>query len=92
METLLPLFVQVVSGAIGAVVAGIIFSNYTLGPLGNILAGIVGGGLGGLVSSQVTRIIGAEGVGEIVADILSGGAGGICLMLLAGFTRRKTTR
>ena len=80
---------QVISGAVGGIVAGIILKNYSLGPLGNILAGIVGGGLGGLIISQAPGIIGAEGFGGIVVDVLSGGVGGGGLMFLAGLARKK---
>jgi len=47
METLLPLIIQLVSGALGGNVAGSLLKNFSLGTLGNSIAGIVGGGLGG---------------------------------------------
>ena len=89
METLLPLVVHIVCGLIGGVTAGIFFRSYSLGPLGNILAGIVGGGLGGLIGAEVAGIISAAGVDGIIIDVLFGGVGGGGFMLATGLARKK---
>jgi uncharacterized membrane protein YeaQ/YmgE (transglycosylase-associated protein family) len=47
MEALLPLLIQLASGALGGNVAGSLLKNLSLGTLGNSVAGAVGGGLGG---------------------------------------------
>ena len=43
MSTLLPLLIQLASGAIGGNVAGNLLKTLSLGVLGNSVAGIVGG-------------------------------------------------
>ena len=53
---LLPLIIQLASGAVGGNVAGSLMKNMSLGTLGNSLAGILGGGLGG-------QILGMLGMG-----------------------------
>ena len=47
MENLLPIIIQLISGAVGGNVAGALMKNLSLGTLGNSIAGILGGGLGG---------------------------------------------
>ena len=44
MGNLLPLIIQLVSGAVGGNVAGSMMKNSSLGTLGNSIAGIAGGG------------------------------------------------
>ena len=48
------LIIQLVSGAVGGNIAGLLMSKFNLGPIGNSIAGIVGGGLGGQLLSMVT--------------------------------------
>ena len=42
MESLLPLIIQLVSGAVGGNVAGSLMKKFSLGTLGNSLVGILG--------------------------------------------------
>ena len=53
MSGLLPLIIQLVSGAVGGNVAGSLFKNLSLGTLWNSVAGIAGGGLGGTILSML---------------------------------------
>ena len=46
--------ISLITGAIGGNVAGAIFKNLTLGPLGNTLAGVVGGGVGAEILNALT--------------------------------------
>lgn len=46
--------ISLITGAIGGNVAGAIFKNLTLGPLGNTIAGLVGGGAGTAILNAVT--------------------------------------
>jgi len=46
METLI---MNLISGALGGNAAGKLFSNLSLGTIGNSIVGIVGGGLGGKI-------------------------------------------
>ena len=47
MEGLLPVLIQLVSGALGGNVAGKAMKNLSLGTLWNSVVGILGGGIGG---------------------------------------------
>ena len=47
MGNLVPLIIQLVSGAVGGNIAGSLMKKSSLGTLLNSLAGIVGGGIGG---------------------------------------------
>ncbi len=67
MESLLPLIIQLVSGAAGGNVAGSLMKNLSLGTIGNSLAGILGGGIGG----QLLGMLGmATGSGWILPTLL----------------------
>ena len=88
METLIPILIQIISGAIGGNIAGALMKNISLGTIGNSLAGIVGGGLGG----QILGMSGAASAGGIITEILSGGVGGGVLMMIIGFIRKIITK
>ena len=51
---MLPLIIQLISGAVGGNVAGALMKNFNLGPIGNSIAGLIGGGLGGQLLSMLT--------------------------------------
>ena len=46
---ILGLIIQLIAGAVGGNIAGATLKNFSLGPIGNSLAGIVGGGIGGQI-------------------------------------------
>ena len=90
MESLLPLIINLVSGAAGGNIAGKLFKNINLGTLMNSVAGIVGGGLGG----QLLGMLGMGGSGSmdamgIIQSVASGGVGGGVLMAIIGFIKNK---
>ena len=84
MESLLPLIISLVSGAVGGNVAGALLKNFSLGTLGNSIAGIVGGGLG----AQILGMIGGGGLEGIVGQLVGGGVGGGALMVVIGIIRK----
>ncbi|HSB95412.1 MAG TPA: GlsB/YeaQ/YmgE family stress response membrane protein [Spongiibacteraceae bacterium] len=97
MEQLLPLIIQLISGAVGGNVAGAALKNQSLGTLGNSLAGIVGGGIGG----QLLSMLGMAGtaasgggldVGSIVSSLAGGGVGGAVLMVIIGFIKNALSK
>lgn len=47
MEALMPLIIQLISGAVGGNIIGALLKKFSLGVVGNSIAGLVGGGLGG---------------------------------------------
>ena len=71
---LLPLIIQLISGAVGGNVAGGLLKQYSLGTVGNSIAGIIGGGVGGqLLGMLQPALSGAAGggldIGAIVGQI-----------------------
>ena len=85
MEDLMPLLVQLASGAIGGNLAGKLMKDKSLGPLWNSVAGILGGGLGG----QLLGLVGLAGdggmdLGGILGSVGSGGVGGGLVMAIIG--------
>lgn len=93
MESLLPLVIQLVSGAVGGNVAGKALPNMNLGTLGNSIAGIVGGGLGGqilstLLNTSVASNAGALDIGTIIQSVASGGVGGGVLLAVVSIVRK----
>ena len=93
MESLLPLIIQLASGALGGNLAGSLFKNVSLGTIGNSLAGILGGGLGG----QLLGILGVAASGGmdltgILSSVAGGGVGGGVLMAVIGLIRKAIAK
>lgn len=93
MESLLPLIIQLISGAVGGNVAGSLMKDNSLGTLGNSIAGILGGGIGG----QLLGMLGvAAGGGMDLAGILTsvagGGVGGGVLMAIIGVIKKAMAK
>jgi len=84
METLVPLFIHFASGAVGGIVAGVIFKNISLGPIGNALAGLVGGGVAGQMFDIASRI----GLDGMIGDVVIGGVGGGGIMVAIGLAKK----
>ena len=96
---LVPLLVQLASGAVGGNIAGAALKESSLGTLGNSLVGILGGGLGG----QLLTMLGVGGagaaasasgmdIGTIVSSIAGGGVGGGVLMAIIGLIRQQLAK
>jgi uncharacterized membrane protein YeaQ/YmgE (transglycosylase-associated protein family) len=89
--TLIDLIIQIVAGVIGGHAAGATIRNYTLGTIGNTIAGAVGGVAGGALLAQVMPALantaGNVDAGALVGQIVSGGAGGAIFAVLAGLTK-----
>ena len=95
MESLLPMIIQLISGAVGGNVAGSLMKNLSLGTIGNSLVGILGGGIGG----QLMGMLGmgsAAGSGLDIASILStvagGGIGGGVLLAVVGMIKKMLVK
>lgn len=88
---LVPLLIQLASGAVGGNLAGKLLPKNSLGTIGNSIAGIAGGALGG----QLLGMLGMGGdaaasatdIGGIVQNLAGGGAGGGALMVIAGIVK-----
>jgi len=85
---LVPLLIQLASGAVGGNLAGKLLPNQSLGTVGNSIAGILGGGLGGqllsMLSGSGVDAAAAMDMGGIVKNLASGGLGGGALMAIVG--------
>ncbi len=94
MESLLPLIIQLVSGAAGGNVAGSLMKNLSLGTVGNSLAGILGGGIGGQLLGMLGMATGAGemDIGSIIGSIASGGVGGGAVMAVIGMIKKAMAK
>lgn len=90
MESLLPLIIQLVSGAVGGNVAGSLMKDSSLGTLGNSIAGIVGGGIGGQLLGLLGLAVvsGDMDMGSIIGSVAGGGVGGGVLLAVIGVIRK----
>jgi len=103
---LVPLIIQLISGAVGGNIAGALLKKFDLGPIGNSIAGIVGGGIGGQLlgmltsggaaSSAVAAATSAAGSGLDMSTILSsvggGGIGGAVVMAIVGLIKSQMSK
>ena len=80
MEALMPLIIQLISGAVGGNIIGALVKKISLGFLGNTVAGLVGGGLGGHFLSSMLG-------GGMVGDIGAAAGGGGVLMIIIGLIK-----
>jgi len=99
MENIIPLIIQLISGAVGGNVAGALFKNISLGTLWNSVAGIVGGGLGGQILQALLGVgagcVAAGGgvdIGSILSQVAGGGVGGGVLMAIIGLIRSAMSK
>ncbi len=72
------LLIQLVSGAVGGNVAGMGLKKYSLGTLGNSIAGI----LGGVIGAQILGTLIASTAEGILDDVDSGTIGDAVLMII----------
>jgi len=92
---IVPLLIQLVSGAVGGNLAGSLMKNFSLGTLWNSVVGIVGGGLGGRLFSLLKVALSGSGsmdLGSIVGDIAGGGVGGGVLMAIVGAIKKAMAK
>ena len=90
---ILPLIIQLVSGAVGGNVAGSLLKKYSLGTLGNSIVGILGGGLGGqLLGMLGLATSGGMDLAGILSSIASGGVGGGVVMAIIGLIRQAMSK
>ena len=86
MEGMLPLIINLISGAVGGNIAGGLLKNLSLGTMGNSIVGILGGGAGGALLGMlgIDAGGGAMDISGIIGSIASGGVGGGVLMAIIG--------
>jgi hypothetical protein len=84
MESLMPLLIQIISGAVGGNAAGAGLKNLSLGTAGNSVVGGIGGLLGSMLASGQL-----EGM---LANVVGGGAGGAVLLMVVGFIKKSIAK
>jgi uncharacterized membrane protein YeaQ/YmgE (transglycosylase-associated protein family) len=77
--------ISLITGAVGGNVAGAVFRNLSLGPLGNTIAGVVGGGAGAEILNLVLGS--GAGGGTVVGNVVSSGVGSVVVMLIVGLIK-----
>ena len=82
------LLVQAVSGAVGGTAVGAAAKQYSLGTLGNAIAGAVGGGVVG----QLIGSFAGQAIESWVGNIAGGAIGGVIITLIAGVIRNMTAK
>jgi uncharacterized membrane protein YeaQ/YmgE (transglycosylase-associated protein family) len=94
MDNMMPLIIQLVSGAVGGNVAGALMKNFSLGTAGNSIVGIVGGGIGGQLLGMlgVATHTGGMDIGSVVGSIAGGGVGGGVLMIIIGIIKKAIAK
>jgi uncharacterized membrane protein YeaQ/YmgE (transglycosylase-associated protein family) len=81
--------ISLVTGGVCGSIAGALFKNLNLGPLGNTVAGVVGGVLGGQLLMAMFASDTASGVSGNVAW---SGVAGIAIMMLAGAVKNARAK
>lgn len=91
---LLPLIIQLLSGAAGGNLAGKLMKSSSLGTLGNSIAGILGGGIGGQILGALGLAMGDGGMDltSIIGSVAGGGVGGGVLMAIIGFIKKAMAK
>jgi uncharacterized membrane protein YeaQ/YmgE (transglycosylase-associated protein family) len=94
MGNIVPLIIQLVSGALGGNVAGGLLKKLSLGTALNSIVGILGGGLGGqlLKVLGVATAGGGTDIGGIISSVLGGGVGGGVLMAIIGAIKKAVSK
>ena len=96
MESLLPMIIQLISGAVGGNLAGSLMKNLSLGTVGNSIVGLLGGGVGG----QLMGMLGMGGaaassgldIGSILSTVAGGGVGGGVLLAIVGMIKKMLAK
>lgn len=92
--SILPLIIQLVSGAVGGNVAGSLMKESSMGTIGNSIVGILGGGLGGQVLAMLGMAAnsGTMDLAGILSSVAGGGVGGGILMAIIGYVRKAMAK
>lgn len=92
---MLPLILNLVTGAVGGNIAGAVMKKFSLGTLGNSLAGILGGGVGGTLLGMAgigASPSGALDLNAILGSLASGGVGGGAAMAVIGMLKKMLSK
>ncbi len=84
--------ISLITGGVGGNIAGALLKNYSLGTVGNTIAGVLGGGLGGQI---LMSLLGSGAPTGLGGNLAGSGIGGALLMVVVGLIKHalanKTT-
>ena len=91
---ILPLIIQLISGAVGGNLAGSLLKDSSMGTLWNSVVGIAGGGLGGQILGMLGMGVAGGGmdISSILSMVASGGVGGGVLMAVIGLVKKAMAK
>jgi uncharacterized membrane protein YeaQ/YmgE (transglycosylase-associated protein family) len=82
------MIIQLILGAVGGNAGGALLKNFSMGTVGNSIAGAIGGaGLANLVPA-----VGAAVGGGMVGNGVSSALGGVALTVVAGFVKNMMAK
>jgi hypothetical protein len=90
MESLLPLIIQLIAGAVGGNVGGAALKNSSMGTAGNSIAGAIGGVLGGMGLGPLINMA-AEG-GFSLGNTATAAVAGLVIQIIAGMIKANMNK
>jgi hypothetical protein len=84
MEAVIPLLTQVIAGAAGGNIVGQLAKSFSLGTLGNTIAGLAGGAGGGALLGM---IVAPDAINPWLQNLIGGGFGGAAMTVVAGLIK-----
>jgi len=99
-STVLSLIIQLIAGVIGGNSAGAALKQYSLGPIGNSIAGLLGGIGGGQLLDAIIPALGSAAasapaagggmdIGPMLGQLVGGGVSGAVVTLIVGLIKQK---
>ena len=88
---LVNLVISLITGGVGGNIAGALLKQFSLGTIGNTLAGVVGGGVGGQILSSLLGG-GGEAATGLVGNIAGSGIGGAVVMVIIGLIKKALAK
>lgn len=94
MEALIPVIIQLVSGAAGGNALGAAVKNLSLGKLGDTIIGLIGGVGGAQLLAILGILTGSGGMDAtaVAGDVVGGGAGGAALLAIVGAIKNAMSK
>jgi uncharacterized membrane protein YeaQ/YmgE (transglycosylase-associated protein family) len=83
------LIINLISGAVGGNIAGVVMKDKSIGPLLNSVVGVLGGGAGMAVLRAMGMAVNEGGldIQAVLANVASGGVGGGILMIIVALIK-----
>jgi hypothetical protein len=89
--TIINLIIQLIAGAVGGNAAGAGLKDYSLGTIGNTIAGAIGGAGGGqILTALLPMLAGAGGtvdIGAVLGQAVGGAVAGAIVTVVVGMVK-----